>query len=211
MRYITPIAHPSFILQGNHHLEPAQVAYLRRLNADPHPELVDISKPPPGCNPDPTVAQLRAFTLATLRSAWGLCLDIENAGPYLVCVGAMALGPPPTFQLGPGVCFRFRGQGGRLWWPTFDEHLTAVALLDTLLAAPRLAKVGHFSTQHDLPFLVDLGFEIEGPLVDTAALLHAVYSEFPKSLQFTATLFCGAPRWKDIPDEKEALQKEAPE
>jgi hypothetical protein len=76
-----------------------------------------------------------------------------------------------------------------------------------LLAYRGSTKVGHFSIQHDVPYLLDLGFKVHGPLVDTSVLCHAVHSELPKGLQFLATLFCGAPRWKDITDEKETDTK----
>jgi hypothetical protein len=203
MYFITPIAHPSSILQGRPNLEPAQVSYLRRIAADPHPTLVDIGQLPPGCNPNPTSREIVEFTRLFKERHWsGVCLDIENAGPHLVCCGLMAVSMMDN-ATGPGVCIRFRKAGGDPWWPTWEEHLLAVGSLAAVLADPGITKVGHFSTQHDLPFLINLGFEVNGPLLDTAALLHAVHSELPKGLQFAATLFAGAPVWKTIKDEKD--------
>lgn len=213
LRSITPLIHPAAILRGRPALAPVQVAYLKRLvqGASPSP-LADTSVPPPGCNPDPTLNELRSFK-DLARFSGMVVLDIENAGPHLICCGMVRLHsdtgrPPPEAA---GVCFRFRHQGGAPWWPDWQEHLEVVTLLDTILGDPDIIKVGHFIIQHDLPLLLDLGFNVRGPLVDTSVLCHAVHAELPKGLQFLATAFCGAPRWKDIPDEKEAAERDTHE
>ncbi|MCI0408606.1 MAG: hypothetical protein L0191_08590 [Acidobacteria bacterium] len=202
MRFLTPLIHPASVMRGRWYLAPVQVAYLKRIAQDPHPKLVDVRQPPPHCNPNPTLDDLRSFT-ALLTGFYQLCsFDIENAGPHLVCCGVLAM-CPDTLAVGPGVCFRFRRKGGEPWWPNFQEHLEVVTLLDSILGDPGVVKVGHFSTMHDIPFLTNLGFQVRGRLIDTAYLLHTTHAELQKGLAFNATLFCGAPRWKDIPDEKE--------
>lgn len=209
LRWITPLLHPASILRGRPHLAPAQVAYLKRLSQEPHPTLVDTKLCPPHCHADPSLELLRAFA-NTARLHKMVSFDIENAGHHLVCCGMVAMS---SFDLSPldGVCFRFRRKGGTSWWPTFEEHLEAVTILDGILGDHTVTKVGHFIIQHDLPLLQALGFEVRGRLLDTSALLHAIHAELPKGLAFAATLFCGAPRWKDIPDEKEAAEVEEPD
>lgn len=205
--YLTPLLHPASILRGRPHLAPAQVAYLKRLAQDPRPVLVDTGLAPPRCNPDPTLAELRTFADLCRGFHQMVSFDIENAGPHLVCCGMVAM-YRDTLAPGPGVCFRFRRKGGAPWWPTFEQHLEVVCLLDSILGDAEVVKVGHFICMHDVPFLTTLGFEVRGHLLDTAYLLHSVHAELPKGLAFAATLFCGAPRWKDIPDEKEAAEPE---
>jgi len=113
---------------------------------------------------------------------------------------------PSDLSPGPGACFRFRHAGGAPWWERPDQHREVVGMLHQVLSDPTVTKVTHFGIQHDLPFLLDLGFKVEGKLLDTSVLLHAVHSELPKGLQKNATLFCGAPAWKDIKDEKEGRE-----
>ena len=203
MRYLTPLVHPASVMRGRWHLAPVQVAYPKRLAKDPNPTLVDTKLCPPGCVADPTLDYLRTFTQLVREFDQIVAFDIENAGPHLVCCGMVRM-YPDTLAPGTGVCFRFRRKGGAPWWPTFEEHLEVVTLLDSILGDSSVTKVGHFIIQHDLPLLQTLGFAVSGPLIDTAALLHATHAELPKGLAFNATLFCGAPRWKDIPDEKES-------
>ena len=200
--FVTPLLHPSSVLRGNHHLEPAQIAYLKRVARDPTPTLVDPRKLPPLCNPDPTLQDLTNFAAITRGISKVVSFDIENAGPHLVCVGMVRIHPDLTPA--DGVCFRFRRAGGLPWWESFDDHLEVVKLLDGILGDGTVTKVGHFIIQHDVPFLTTLGFHVHGKLIDTSALLHATHSELPKGLQFNAALFCGAPHWKDISDDKDA-------
>jgi len=205
--WVTPLVHPASILRGRPHLDGALVAYLKRLAADPHPTLVDVGRPPPGCDPDPTLEHLRTFTELVRGFDRMVAFDIENAGPHLVCCGMLRM-YPDTLTPATGVCFRFRRCGGSPWWTDFQEHLEVATLLDSILGDPLVVKVGHFITQHDIPLLTSLGFQVRGRIIDTAALLHATHAELPKGLAFLATLFCGAPRWKDIPDEKDTREPE---
>jgi len=183
-------------------MEPVQKTHLCRLAANPHPAPFDISQPPPRHLPNPTLEELRWFCVVTAPWLKLVSFDIENAGPHLVCVGFTALSPD-NLEPADGVCFRFRRQGGDPWWEE-PAHTEVVRLLYDLLANPDITKLGWFCIQHDVPFLEELGFTVAGRLLDLSVLLHAVHSELPKGLQKNATLFCGAPRWKDVPDEKEA-------
>lgn len=204
LRRVTPLVHPASILRGRPQLAPVQVAHLRRLvQGGDH---FDITQPPPCYNAEPTLEELRIFTALVCADEERVVLDVENAGPHLVCCGVLRL-QPDTLAPDRGVCWRFRRQGGAPWWDAWEDHLQAVTLLDRILGDRRVMKVGHFVIQHDFPLLLELGFALDGPLLDTSALCHAVHSELPKGLQFLATAFCGAPRWKDIPDEKDAEER----
>jgi len=209
MRFVTPLLHPSSVLRGNHHLEPAQIAYLKRVVRDPNPTLVNPRDLPPGCNPDPTLDQLNHFSTMVRGFSRCVSFDIENAGPHLVCVGMVRVHQDLTPA--DGVCFRFRRCGGEPWWPKFEDHVRVVHILDGILGDPTVTKVGHFCVMHDIPFLTNLGFEFAGKIIDTSVLLHSTHSELPKGLAFNATLFCGAPRWKDIKDDPKEAGGEAEE
>lgn len=199
-RFITPIVHPASIMRKRWALEPAQISYLKRLAADPAPTLVDVSQPPPNTVENPTLDELREFCELLGADRPAVVFDVENAGPHLVCCGMLALdaaGNPDE-----GVCFRFRHAGGAPWWP-WEQHLEVVRLLDDILRDEHLTKIGHFILQHDIPLLEFNGFEVRGPVLDTSVLCHSTHSELPKGLQFLATLFCGAPHWKSIKDDKD--------
>jgi ribonuclease D len=101
------------------------------------------------------------------------------------------------------LCLPFRTQGGYQYWKSRRELVSAVGWLAALLADSALVKVFHFGLLHDVPFLRQLGFDVAGRIVDTAALSHTAFTEFPKGLGFLATLYCWAPVWKHLKEEDE--------
>lgn len=189
--------------------EPCQEVYLRRLHRwskgkIPTP-LIDVSNPPPNTNIFPRKEDLDAFAEEFRPGADGfdaVSIDIENAGPHIICVGLTAL-HLSSGSIGRTVCLRFRRRGGGLWFRSRRELLEAVGWLDVLLSWSDVAKVFHNGVTHDIPILEELGFTVAGRLIDTMVLAHTCYPELPKSLQFCATLYLWSPCWKTLVDEKD--------
>lgn len=205
MTLVNPIQHPGAIVRGLWSREPCQETYLRRLNKFVRGEIplpdIDVSKPPPRSNLFPTIEDLRNFSRQFIAEEYdAVSIDIENAGPHIICVGFTNLSIV-SGRIGSTVCVRFRRRGGLPYWKTRRELLDIVGWMYGILADPRLAKVFHNGVVYDVPILKGLGFEVRGRLIDTLNLAHACYPELSKGLQFTATLYNWAPCWKRLTEE----------
>jgi len=205
MTLVSPIQHPGAIVRGAWSKEPCQETYLRRLGKlvkgkVPMPD-IDISKPPPNTILFPTLKDLENFTLES-ENYDAVSIDIENAGPHIICIGFTNLSIN-SGAIGGTICLRFRRRGGGTYWKSRSELLDVVQWLYAVLDDPRLGKVFHNGVVYDVPILQSLGFRVRGRLIDTLNLQHACYPEMSKGLQFTATLYNWAPCWKRLTDEED--------
>ena len=203
MTLVNPIQHPGAIVRGAWSKEPCQETYLRRLNQFvkgkiPCPD-IDISKPPPNTILFPTLRDLEEFTLES-EDYDAVSIDIENAGPHIICIGFTALSID-SGRVGSTICLRFRRRGGGHYWQSRSELIAVVGWLYGILDNSRLGKIFHNGVVYDVPILNALGFQVKGRLIDTLNLQHACYPEMSKGLQFTATLYNWAPCWKRLTDE----------
>ena len=207
MTLVNPILHPGAVVRGQWSREPCQETYLRRLGQlvkgeIPMPE-TDISRPPPNTVLFPTLQDLEDFLKPLTEGEYdAVSIDIENAGPHIICVGFTHL-HLETGAIGHTTCLRFRRRGGGLYWKSRRELVCAVRWLYCILSMGGVAKVFHGGVVYDVPVLQSLGFKVRGRLIDTMNLAHACYPEMPKGLQFTATLYNWAPAWKRLTDEEE--------
>jgi hypothetical protein len=173
------------------------------IRANTEPEIPDYQFPPPEGATFPTLADLQTFGAAIIeRQEPCISYDIENAGPFLLCIGMYIL-DLADWSVGPGLCLPFKLQHGRDYWQHWGEHLTATKWLYELLADPSVANVFHNGVTHDVPMLEELGFKVEGRLLDTMVIAHYLYPEMRKSLQYLSTLYLGAGVWKDLVKEDE--------
>ena len=201
---VTPILHPAAVERGMWKYEWAQVTYLERVAAG-LAQPVDVSLPPPNTVLYPNLDDLDRW----LVKAWslrGVAIDLETAGPHLICAGMTAFpfdlegwGPENCYT----VCLRFRLKGGGLYWLREEDHRKAIVTLSAVLASSHLVKVFHNGVGFDVPYLEDLGFVVAGRWLDTMVMAHSCYSEMPKGLQFLATLHLGLPVWKTLKDPKD--------
>jgi hypothetical protein len=131
-------------------------------------------------------------------------VDIENAGQFLICIGFTLL-RPETWEVGRTIVFRVLRRDGVLHWPRQEDRERMVRSMGGILESPDVLMAFHNGVGHDIPFLMDLGFDVKGRIVDTMVLSHTAVSEFPKGLQWCATLYLGAPVWKTLvhPEEEE--------
>lgn len=200
-----PIQHPGAIVRGAWSKEPAQELYLRRiwqwLKGKRELPLMDINSPPPNSKIFPTQEDLWEFTKQFVPEGDmdAVSIDIENAGPHIICVGCTAFSIESNV-LGESVCTRFRRRGGSPWYSTRRELVEAVRWLYDLLDRSEIYMVFHNGVTHDVPILEDLGFSVQGKLLDTMGLQHTCYPEMSKGLQYCATLYNWAPVWKTLVD-----------
>lgn len=210
MPRFVPLLHPAAILRGRWGEESVQVTYLqrwvRRLKQDPLYLPPDVSKPPPSTYFYPSPQRVREFHQGLLSFGEPcVSVDTEEAGLYLLCVGLTQL-DLSTGEVGSTLNIPFRLQGGVLAYPSEDQLREMVVAFGEIMEDPRVAKGFHNGVTHDVPILRHLGFEVEGPLLDTMVLAHLAYPELKKSLQHTATLYCGASHWKSLVDEDDELE-----
>lgn len=202
---VNPILHPGAVVRGQWAREPCQETYLRRLGQlvkgeIPMPE-TDVSKPPPDSVLFPTIEDLEDFLVPLREGEYdAVSIDIENAGPHIICVGFTHL-DLDSGRVGNTTCLRFRRRGGGLYWKSRRELRAVVGWLFVVLSMDSIAKVFHNGVVYDVPILQGLGFRVRGRLIDTMNLQHACYPEMPKGLQFCSTLYLWAPCWKRLTDE----------
>ena len=202
--WVMPVMDAATIRRGKWAHEPATIEFLKRLKTHiDNPEFEAQPAVPENICLNPTIEDLQGMK-EEFNAADAVSLDIENAGEHIICVGLA----PVNFtddSVGIKLVLRFRSQGGDLYWQSWEEHVAAVQWLYDLLANEDVGKIMHNGVAHDVPELERLGFEFNGEIIDTMVMAHAVYSEFPKGLQFCATLYCGAPVWKAMLDAKDEL------
>jgi hypothetical protein len=207
MVWLCPIIHPAAILRDNWQKEPAQKIALARVAGHLHggtePTPWDINKAPPNSCEFPGLDDLADFYRDTKEGGWdALSHDLENAGPHIICDGMTQLNLN-SGEIGRSLCLRFRVRGGGLYWATSKDFERAVGWLWWVLADPTVAKVMHNGITHDVPILEDMGFTVEGRLIDTMIMQHTAYTELQKGLQYVATLYNQAPVWKSLTSDEE--------
>ncbi len=209
--WFCPVVHPAAICRDQWAKEPFQKIAISRvasyLKEGVNPSPWDITEPPPRSVLFPDLSDLYEFYESTKSEGWdALSHDLENAGPHIICDGMTQL-KLETGEIGRSLCLRFRVRGGGLYWHNPRQLEGAVAWLWWVLADPGVAKVFHNGVTHDVPILEDVGFTVEGRLVDTLCLQHTAYVEMSKGLQYCATLYNEAPVWKSLTDGDEEDEK----
>jgi hypothetical protein len=191
--------HPAYLLRGQWKHEPAQIHYLRlvrRLLEGEEFEAFDPDQPLPAkANLYPSVEEIEGW-LSNPYNDDGVAIDIENAGPHLICVGIYRLYDESY------ICVRFRRQGGSPWWYGKDLERVVQAFAE-FLADPEVPKCYHNGQAHDIPYLEYLGFKPAGYAFDTMIASHCAYSEMPKGLEYLSVLLVGAQPWKHLTKEED--------
>lgn len=198
--YSVPILHPAYIQRGQWAQEPAQIIHLSTargiLEKGTFP-VVDIHTPPKGTILRPTQAQVREF-VTDPDCKFGVAVDIETAGDYLVCLGLCRIRDLQT------IVIPFRTFGAAQYW-SYPDLVKVTSDLYDFFADPSIGKVFQNGQGFDIPYLHKMGFVVEGYSFDTMLAQHVLYPEMPKDLEFLATLYLNYPRWKhlrDLPDGK---------
>ena len=188
--WVVSVVHPGAIVRGAWAAEPQQWEYLRRARAlasgtwEP-PSHTDLVR---GFNLAPTASDVQAFTSQAIQGKGVYAVDIECAGPHLVCVGMCHL---TTKQ---GMVVRLRGPGGTtLWGPQLPGVLEC---LYEFLSEPAVGKWFHNGQAFDIPYLEQQGFEVAGFVGDTMLLQRFMFPGMDASLQGCGSFYLGAPAWK---------------
>ena len=192
--WAVPILHPSYIMRGQWALEPAQVAYLKRalkIAKGWDPPLEDVTACPPGCVLQPTLGDLDDWRTGLEGCAdRRVAADLECAGPVLLGVGLM------RFEDEVGIYVPFRHHLADTYWRTYKDCGKAAVWLDGVLSDPTIPKVFQNGQAFDVPYLQDIGFEVQGYEDDTMIMQHVAYPEMPKGLEYLGILYAGLPAWK---------------
>jgi len=194
--YLTSTLHPARILRAGYAYEPAQIEYLRRarelveaVGRGEPVTVIDVTQPPPNSVGKPNLVDLAYFRGGDFTQ--GVAVDVEAAGDILRGIGFTRVADLHSLWC------PFWRVGGAHYWLTRAQARAAVAWCDELLGNPTITKVFHNGINYDIPVqLVDAGFAVAGPIVDTMLLAHVHQPEMPKGLAWLATAHLGYPTWK---------------
>lgn len=203
--WIVCIEHPGSIVRDNWASEPKQYEFLRRARGlaagtwtpQSHDELLQNSIE------SPTLQDLKAWEaqlkeLAPERRA--IAVDVECAGPHLVCVGMCRV------EDLAGVCVRLRGPEGAQVWG--EEELPRVLeWLYDILSDPEVPKWFHNGQAFDIPYLEFQGFEVGGYVGDTLLMQRYMFPEMGAGLQDCGIFYAGVPAWKQMAKETNEDEK----
>jgi hypothetical protein len=203
--WVIPLLHPAAIIRGRWPAEPDQIRYLRRALAiaagEAEPPTIDELLA--GALLNPLAAEVAAWARALARLPDpAVAVDIECAGPHLVCVG-MA---PLDQALGP-IVVPFRRTGGEPAWRDLDETEAVVAVVAGILADPAIPLWFHNGQAFDVPYLQRVGFTINGYVGDTLLLARHLEPESAADLQSLAIRWLGFPAWKHMKNEEQPDDK----
>lgn len=200
--FVIGLIHPAHLLRGQWKYEPAQIHYLklvvRALGGEEIEEFDPDGALPECALTDPSIKQIEEWLTDPLCEQ-GVAIDIENAGPHLICVGICRVVDEAY------ICVRFRSSGGAPYWADHEIE-TVVEAMYQFLASPKIPKCFHNGQAHDIPYLEYLGFRVEGYSFDTMIASHVCYSEMPKGLEFLSILLAGAQPWKYLTKEKDQAE-----
>ena len=88
-------------------------------------------------------------------------------------------------------------EGGGDYWSQEDEETVWLAYAK-LMGNTRIAKINQNLIGFDCPFLLSqCHIHTHGPVYDTMIAQHCMYPEFPKGLDFIASVHTDEPYWKD--------------
>jgi hypothetical protein len=204
-----PILHPRQLMMGMEVEEHAQVVYLKRalaISRSREEVHLKTDKPPWHAVVTPNLAEVKTFDAAVTglakRESMALVYDIESAGDYITLIGLSLVDMASEMCHGL-ISLPFRTQGGNNYWSEWENHCEVVRMLYTWLADRRVANVFHNGVGYDVPQLEDTGFVVRGLCFDTLIMQHYAYPEMRKGLQYCATLYCGAPVWKDLGEDED--------
>lgn len=206
---VNPILDPQTIVRGQWNREPAQKLYIQRvwkyLKGRRELPNLRIDRPPPNSKLMPTIGDLEEFNrqFPPEGEMDAISVDIENAGQHIICIGFTAF--HSGGNIGSSVCVRFRKRGGGLWHK-HRELVQVVTWLFDILRMDSISKVFHNGVTYDVPILQELGFQVEGRLIDTLNLQHCVYPEDKKGLQYCSTLYNWSPAWKTLVEEEDEAE-----
>lgn len=188
---VIPILHPAAILRGRWDMKPVQVEFIKRaagLAAGTWaPASLELNNPQ--LTPTPVDCKTWERELFSLTDPT-ITVDIECAGPYLVCIGMCMV------ETEIPICVRFRSCGGDPW-PHPTGHLESLVRWSyQLLANPAIPKWFQNGQAFDIPYLHRVGFKVNGYAGDTMLLQRYMYPGMPANLEFLASFYAEMPGWK---------------
>ena len=194
-------------MNNRYEQEPLQKTTLRRVfdyaKGTREPPSCDLTRPPnAGCKTEKgDISDIQAFKVWKARlhaSPYDvLSHDLECAGRFIICHGICPVSSS-SGAIGQPYCVRYRGRRGVQVWKSKRLLRSMVSELSDLLLDERYSFLGHNVVGFDIPILEGHGLPLGGGVrvLDSMLMMNRLYSELPKGLQYTSTLFCQAPVWK---------------
>jgi hypothetical protein len=203
--WVVPLLHPAAVIRGRWADEPDQIRYLRRALSiaagEAEPPSIDALLE--GALLDPTVAQINEWADDLLDMPDpSIAVDIECAGPHLVCVGMC-----PLDRNYASIVVPFRRTGGEPAWPDLATTESVVRIVNRVLMDPGIPLWFHNGQAFDVPYLERVGFEINGYAGDTLLLARYLEPEATANLQSLAIRWLGFPAWKHMKNEEQPDDK----
>jgi DNA polymerase I-like protein with 3'-5' exonuclease and polymerase domains/uracil-DNA glycosylase len=179
---VIPLLRPSFILQGQWKYFWIGMQDFQRVRRESVSKVIKPLAWTSHINPQAKDV-IAFFNSIGSDALW--CIDIETRGGYIACFsvasGSTALCVPLQNTCGTNY---FVGDEARIWR----------ALQELMNRNPNL--IGQNLT-FDLDYLMDRGLEPSGIFMDTMVAHAILHPEFPKGLDFLASIYTSMPYYKD--------------
>jgi len=137
----------------------------------------------------PTYADVYHF-LNACREAKCFATDLEVMNFQVYCFSM-------SYKPDEALVIPFRDDRGTEYWDE-DDEIRIWKMYAELMSDPEIMKVNQNIVGFDAPFLLQQNnIHTCGPLGDTMIAQHIIYPEFPKGLDFIASMHTREPYWKD--------------
>lgn len=186
-RKVLPTYHPAAIFRA-WHWRPIVLADL--IKALREREFSDIRRPKRTVVVNPSIDDVRQWTMDTLASARMLSPDIETMNGQIRCIGFARSAHEAL------VVPFIRDLKGTSYWPDPSDEFRAWCCVRDLLASPlpKIFQNGLF----DLQYLIRAGLNVRNVRHDSMLLHHAIYPEMQKSLGFLGSVYTNEAPWKTM-------------
>ena len=137
---------------------------------------------------EPTLGEVREY-IEECKRAPITSFDIETLGQNVSCIGLSC--NPET-----AICIPFMLPGGKSYWSLSDE-MEVLRILADFLSDPQYRKVAQNGI-FDVTFLAaKFSIVVRGYVADTMFTFNLLYPDFPKGLDFIASVCTREPYYKD--------------
>jgi uracil-DNA glycosylase len=188
---VIPIVHPSFVAQGNPEYWAITVHDLKRIK---HESLTKVYNEPNlklNLNLFPTAQDVVVLVEMLLAKKLKFAWDLETVGTRWQ-INIMDWGIAWSDR--DALCVPFLKRGGYPYWSEYDEDKVCEALWE--LMTSNLTKITQNGFTFDMPVLMDQGWRVEPPCIDTLVRHHVIATELPHSLEFLTSAYTSLPYYK---------------
>lgn len=186
-RKFIPTVHPAFTLHGSYLSRYLIINDMRKVELERHDSRLDLPKR--NIQLQPTIADIGHF-IYKCQNEGRIATDLECLNGQVYCF-SMAWSP---FDI---MVVPFVDNIGRPYWDEQDEEWIW-RQYGGIMSDEKVMKINQNIVGFDAPFLFRFcNVHTKGPIGDTMIAQHVVYPEFPKGLDFIASIHTREPYWKD--------------